>query len=398
MRYKLLFIFLLTTSFCVLGKNGILFEKDSSLSNALIKAKQENKLIFLDCYAQWCEPCQKLSKNVFTKDSVGDFFNSRFINLTVDVSSNNWNDLMTRYMIKAFPTLLFLNYNGDIVFAHLGGVNEITLIKIAENALKNISFTDSIKTLIKSGNRSYSVVSEYLNKVPLALNRDSILLDYFNSIEISRWSDSTSWDLIKRYIEDIHCKPFLFLIENKKLFETKYSKGAVESKLLSVFSNCIYYSTNFDSIFHDLKQIDSLILISALTKNMGCEMCVTRTLPQWNCFKEKTNYILQKKLVIDNEILYRMSYFIVKHYRQYNDTAALLLANEVGAELLNKQFDNPDFNDINAEIYFNLGNLDKAVKFEELAIKYAIQNKNEHRLGYFNKMLEIYKKSSAPNK
>ena len=46
---------------------------------ALEKAKEENKLIFLDAYASWCGPCKRMSKSVFTDEKVGEFFNANFI-------------------------------------------------------------------------------------------------------------------------------------------------------------------------------------------------------------------------------------------------------------------------------------------------------------------------------
>ena len=42
-------------------------------------------MIFLDAYASWCGPCKMLQKNVFTKKAVGDFYNSKFINVKMDM-------------------------------------------------------------------------------------------------------------------------------------------------------------------------------------------------------------------------------------------------------------------------------------------------------------------------
>ena len=54
--------------------NGIKFFK-GTFSEALVKAKQENKILFVDFYAVWCVPCKKMAKTVFTQEEVGKYFN-----------------------------------------------------------------------------------------------------------------------------------------------------------------------------------------------------------------------------------------------------------------------------------------------------------------------------------
>lgn len=63
---------------------GISFEH-SSWEDILKKAKEENKLIFIDAYTTWCGPCKMMARNVFTDAEVGTFFNQNFINVKLDM-------------------------------------------------------------------------------------------------------------------------------------------------------------------------------------------------------------------------------------------------------------------------------------------------------------------------
>ena len=65
------------------NKRSIVFE-EIGLKEALEKAKKENKLVFIDAYTAWCQPCVMMGKNVFTLDKVADFYNRNFINLKID--------------------------------------------------------------------------------------------------------------------------------------------------------------------------------------------------------------------------------------------------------------------------------------------------------------------------
>lgn len=74
-------------------------------AEALEKAKIEDKLLFVDAYAQWCGPCKVMAKNVFTQKKVGDFFNENFINLKMDMETTDGASFGHKYPVSAYPTL-----------------------------------------------------------------------------------------------------------------------------------------------------------------------------------------------------------------------------------------------------------------------------------------------------
>ena len=48
---------------------------------AIEMANQEEKIIFVDAFTTWCGPCKRMSKLVFTDESVGQFYNRHFIKM-----------------------------------------------------------------------------------------------------------------------------------------------------------------------------------------------------------------------------------------------------------------------------------------------------------------------------
>ncbi|WP_299216151.1 thioredoxin fold domain-containing protein [uncultured Dokdonia sp.] len=92
-------------------KKGITFFK-GSWEEALIKAKKENKYIFIDFYATWCGPCKKLKRTSFKDPKVGAYYNKNFINISIDAESKEGIKIARRYGVSSYPTLIITDYNG----------------------------------------------------------------------------------------------------------------------------------------------------------------------------------------------------------------------------------------------------------------------------------------------
>ncbi len=112
------------------------FLNNPSLEPILEQARQSNKLVFIDFYATWCTPCKVMDKEVFTNKSTADFLNKNFVCYKVDGEKGNGSTLKLVYNINAYPTLLFLDQNGNILTRNEGSMSGTELKILAEKALK----------------------------------------------------------------------------------------------------------------------------------------------------------------------------------------------------------------------------------------------------------------------
>lgn len=125
---------LLMSSFSGKG-DGIEFSK-MRLEAAKKKSSKTGKLIFIDAYTDWCGPCKRMAATTFKDPEVGEFFNKNFVNLKVEMEKDeDRREIAKRYRVSAYPTLLIIDAEGNLVKSVIGFKNKAQLMAIAESVL-----------------------------------------------------------------------------------------------------------------------------------------------------------------------------------------------------------------------------------------------------------------------
>lgn len=119
----------------LLKGKGIEWSSDNFVES-LARARKEEKLVFVDFYAKWCRPCKMLKSVTFPRESVGEMFNSNFVNLTIDVESPEGKKLAQQYQITSYPSLLILDTEGKQIAKKVGFMIPFQLNNWAENMLE----------------------------------------------------------------------------------------------------------------------------------------------------------------------------------------------------------------------------------------------------------------------
>ncbi len=113
-------------------ETGIHFQHEANWKEIQAEAKAENKYIFMDCFATWCGPCKYMSASVFPLQNVGDFMNDKFISVKVQLDTTakdndavkSWyqdgHDLAGKYNVRAYPTYLIFDADGNVVHRFVG--------------------------------------------------------------------------------------------------------------------------------------------------------------------------------------------------------------------------------------------------------------------------------------
>lgn len=114
---------------------GLKFRKNT-FSEALQMAKKENKLIFLYLNAPWCGPCIQLKMTTFRSRAVAEQYNPSFINISLNAEKGDGPDLALKYQIRGYPSFLFINPDGKVIYRTDGFFNAKSFTELGEKVYK----------------------------------------------------------------------------------------------------------------------------------------------------------------------------------------------------------------------------------------------------------------------
>lgn len=82
------------------------------LNDALAASARDGKPVFADVYTDWCGWCKKLDSDVYT--------DKRMIELSADficvkIDGDKYKDIVQKYKVNGYPTLLFLDDKGKVI-------------------------------------------------------------------------------------------------------------------------------------------------------------------------------------------------------------------------------------------------------------------------------------------
>ncbi|MBR1464270.1 MAG: thioredoxin family protein [Prevotella sp.] len=225
--FSLLMLFCAAPVMAQTAEEGIHFV-DAPIATVLQMARQQGKLVFVDCYTSWCGPCKKMTQEVFPQKVVGDYFNKVFVSTKIDMEKGEGPQLGKQWDVNAYPTLLVLNPDGSVKFRTVGSMTPQAFVDDMKNRVENYK-DPAFVVSYGEGNRSPEVVQQYIKW--LEQNRQTgklkeVIDGYLSSDPSIMLSDSAAWKLFVYYVSDCKSTPFVYAWKNRDAFKQHYGDKA----------------------------------------------------------------------------------------------------------------------------------------------------------------------------
>lgn len=271
-------------SMCISSSaQGVIFFKADNWKAVLSKASAEHKYIFVDGYATWCKPCKMMDSNIYVNKHIGSLVNDKFISVKIQVDQNDNDDsfvkswyyeaeqIAKRYKMTAFPTLLFLSADGDLLY-RAEGYRDLSgfegLVNFATDP-KSQEFRPMVEAY-KIGKRNYPMMPQLIKQVAEVLKEDSL-------------ARTMTRDYFKNYLDKQTATNKVLTNENMWLALAFQSELSSSSNFVSVLKK--YPSSYTDSLMNwpgaTLALLKDWVLKEELEKKLWNNDKVVNKDPDW---------------------------------------------------------------------------------------------------------------------
>lgn len=218
---------------------GVVFEPEgTTLEQASAKAKAENKLIFLDCYTQWCGPCKKMTKEVFPQEKVGAYMNPKFVSIKIDMEGTYGAPLAKKLQIQAYPTFVIFNADAQEISRFLGYHAADDFIKVVEEKSAD-NASSALEQRWKNGDRDPQFLMEYLQTLTASYKGDeanAVAEAILEGKEETFAADSTLRMIFFRNINNPFAKSFVYTAQHPEALSAAVGEMPVQMKIQNVLS------------------------------------------------------------------------------------------------------------------------------------------------------------------
>ena len=242
---KIIAAFFILSSFVASFAQGIEFFH-GTWEEAIVKAKEEDKIIFVDAFTTWCGPCKQMSANTFPNPEVGQFFNQNFISMKIDMEKEMGLQFKKKFPVSAYPTLFFIDYDQEVVLKSVGAKNPTDLITLAQSVAAKYDKSSKYETAYNGGDHSFELVFDYVS----ALNKAGKPSVKIANEYLAEQKDLTTPENLKFILEaasQVDCQCFDLFEKYKSLIAKQTPIEVINERVKQACANTVKRAIEFES-------------------------------------------------------------------------------------------------------------------------------------------------------
>jgi len=142
------------------------------LSEALERAKTENKPVFIDFTTDWCRWCDTLDVRTYSDANVAAYVESHVIPIKIDAEKGEGIDLAKKHGVRAYPTMLVISADGEEIDRLLGYMPPDKFMAELTDLLAGKNTVNTVRALLKEKPDDpevrYTAAKKFLSRFEMA--------------------------------------------------------------------------------------------------------------------------------------------------------------------------------------------------------------------------------------
>lgn len=370
-----LFTSFLFLSYLAQGQ-GIHFET-GQWSDVLAKAKQENKPIFVDAYTVWCGPCRKMDQEVFTLEDVGQYLNEQFVSYKMDMEKGEGVDFAIKYDVTAFPTLLFFDHNGQMLYKSVGYKDRDQLLATTKLALDPKNHIESFRLAYQNSDQSlYSLIlyCKQLREADHYKMAREIAQQRLDRLSKKEKYTIEEWILISGYVRSYEDPLFISFLKKKSKYLPVVDQEDINKYIHQVLGNTALFYNNKQDQGQSLQRY--LQIVKGIKKYVNSDYYIARAL--YFTHLDSSDYVLLPYasgfLDQDFQLDYdegKTAYYLAFMANRFVDHEDSVFTDAAFRWAIKSvELDPQDYKNkfVLARLYYNQGRADQALPYAEAAL------------------------------
>lgn len=366
---------------------GMQFEHGKTWAEITAMAKQQNKFIFVDCFTTWCGPCKWMTANVFPDEKTGDFYNSKFINVKLQMDSTGADNeavVVMRpdvkrfekdFQVRAYPTYLFFDPSGELVHRAVGSMPADKFMEVGKNALNPDKQYVSLKKKYDAGNRDGDFLFN-LTEAAASANESKLVPQFFNAYLETQKDLFTKKNIeaIAQYTMSSKDKGFDVISKNPEKIDLILGKD----KSFELMHNLAVQECLVPELYNRQRKAPDFNVVSANLKDKYPEqaeevlqfgkVAYAQMKEDWGTFQTEVMSYMDK--YGSKQSAQNLNQFAWTVFESCDDPSCVAKALQWSLHSLELDAQ-AAFMDTAANLYHKLGNKEKAIEMEEKALAKA---------------------------